>query len=189
MIYIVGGKFKKRALVAPKTDRVRPTTSQLRETLFNICQQMIEGAEFLDIFAGSGAMGLEALSRGASHVTFVEKNAAALSAIKKNIQTLQVHKETTLYSCDVFKALQQLHERQKKFDLIYADPPYGEGFTAPLLEFLDRHSLLREEGALFIEDALVEVPPLKNLVLYNQRKAGRAQLYAFHRSNPSSFNT
>lgn len=179
MLYIIGGKFKKRALVAPKTDKVRPTTSQLRETLFNICQQMIEGAEFLDLFAGSGAIGLEALSRGASHVTFIEKNETALAAIKKNIQTLQVQKETTLYSCDVFKALQKLFERQKKFDLIYADPPYEEGFTATLLEFLDRHTLLRADGTLFIEDALVEVPPLRNLTLYNQRKAGRAQLYTF----------
>ena len=182
-MYIISGKFKKRALVVPKTETVRPTTSQLRETLFNICQLTIEGAHFLDLFAGSGAIGLEALSREAAHVTFVEKNRLALAAIKKNISSFQVESQTTVYGCDVLKALQQLYASGKKFDLIYADPPYGEGLGAQVLDFLDQNLLLAEEGSLFIEDANLHEPPLQQLKLVRQKKSGRAHLYEYRISS------
>lgn len=179
MMHIIAGKFKKRALIAPKTDKVRPTTSQLRETVFNICQLTIEGARFLDLFAGSGAMGLEALSRGCVHATFVEKSPIALAAIKKNIANLQVSADTLVYGEAVLKALAHFYKQEKMFEIIYADPPYGEGLSVPVLEYLDTHPLLTPEGTLFIEDARFEQPPLHHLQLIREREVGRAHLYEY----------
>lgn len=179
-MHIIGGKYKKHTLTAPKSDSVRPTTSQLRETVFNICQLSIEGAEFLDLFAGSGAMGLEALSRGALHATFVENNRFALAAIKQNIQALHVTEQTSIFNLDVFKTLQKLIDQAKTFDVIYADPPYGKGLSGPVLTFLDTHPLLKPTGILFIEDADLTPPPLSHLILHTKRSVGRACLYEYH---------
>lgn len=178
-MHIIGGKFKKRTLVAPKSELVRPTTSQLREALFNICQNEIAGARFLDLFAGSGAMGLEALSRGAAHATFVEKNRLAIAAIRKNISQLQVEASTEVLSIDVFKALERLFESKRDFEIIYADPPYGEGLGARLLSFLEEHQLLHAEGVFFLEEEQLQMPPLKTMHLVGQRKMGRSYLYEF----------
>jgi len=174
MLQIIGGKHKKRKLVAPK--RVRPTTSQLRETVFNICQQRIAGARFLDLFAGSGAMGLEALSRGAAHATFVERGHPSLASIEKNIATLGEEEHTTLVPGDVLAVLPLL---QGPFDLIYVDPPYGKGLSGQILDAIDAHPVLAEDGVLFIEDASLEEPRLKNLELKQKRSVGRATLFEY----------
>lgn len=179
MLYIIGGKYKKRSLVAPKSDIVRPTTSQVREAVFNICQLSIEGARFLDLFAGSGAMGLEALSRGAVHATFVEQNRVALAAIKQNIQILHVEEQTSVLKQDVFIALQNLADQEKTYDVIYVDPPYGKGLSGPVLTFLDTHPLLTPGSSLFIEDADLKLPYLTHLTLHSERSVGRAHLYEF----------
>ena len=178
-MYIIGGKFKRRALLAPKSDKVRPTTSQLRETLFNICQHSIEGARFLDLFAGSGAMGLEALSRGAAHAVFVDNNRLSLSIIKKNIETLGVERQTSIYGCDALKGLQKLHTQNEQFDLIYVDPPYGAGWGRSVLEFLDSHPLLAAGGSLFIEESDLQEPPLTRLKRVDERRVGRAFLHHY----------
>jgi 16S rRNA (guanine966-N2)-methyltransferase len=179
MLYIIGGKYKRRALVAPKSDLVRPTTAQVREAVFNICQNHIEGAHFLDLFAGSGAMGFEALSRGASHVTFVENLRLAQAAIRKNIMALGVAKETTLYPSDVFNALTQF--RRESFDVIYIDPPYGKNLGGEVIGYIDHHHLLKETGLLFIEDPSFKEPPLSDLKLHSKRRIGSASLFEYQR--------
>lgn len=181
-MYIIGGKHKKRRLVAPKSKEVRPTASQLREALFNICQHHIEGVRFLDLFAGSGAIGLEALSRGACHATFVEKNRTSLVALKQNIQNLQEEERSKIYSCDVFEALKRLSKEKREFDIIFADPPYGThelSWSNAVLEAVDHSSLLAKEGHLFLEDALEaseETHPPENLKLLSARRYGGAVL-------------
>ncbi|MFZ0565338.1 MAG: 16S rRNA (guanine(966)-N(2))-methyltransferase RsmD [Chlamydiales bacterium] len=181
-LQIIGGKYKKRKLTVAKTSR--PTTSQLRETVFNLCQSIIEGATFLDLFAGSGAMGLEALSRGAAHVIFVEKDRFALAAIQKNIEILGEGLNTTLLAKDVFKALQQLSEQGQTFDLIYVDPPYGQAIGLKVLDFIDNHRLLAEKGHVFIEDTDYEERALNHLKLKSHRKAGRAFIRDYEKSTP-----
>jgi hypothetical protein len=126
---ILSGKFKRRTLVVPRSTGIRPTTGQLRETLFNICQLSIEGASFLDVCAGSGAIALEALSRGARHATLIERDRTALAAIRKNITTLGVEQMTTLYDLDAFKALHLLSNRKENFDL--CGSPLSLGFRYP----------------------------------------------------------
>lgn len=176
MLIIIGGKHKKRKLISPKSSQVRPTASQLREALFNICQQEVEGSRFLDLFAGSGVIGLEALSRGARHATFVEKNRSSLSALKQNIALLKEEGHTTIIPGDVLKILPFLNE---KFAIIYADPPYGIGLGEKVVQLLDTYPLLEKGGRLFIEDSTpIEWMP-KNLKLEKARKFGRAMLFEF----------
>ncbi len=187
MLYIIGGKHKKRQLRAPKSSAVRPTASRVREMVFNICQHQIEGASFLDLFAGSGAMGLEALSRGATHATFVESAARSVQAIKQNIEALKEELHTTLIGKSVHSVLPTL---AGSFDLIYVDPPYGKSMGTETLALLDRFPLLAEEGSLFIEDAFLEIPDLNQLKLKKKRPIGRAFLYEFALKNdPTFFNT
>lgn len=170
MISIISGRFKKRKLATPRGTTTRPTLGKVRETLFNICQQEIEDATFLDLFAGAGTIGFEALSRGARFVTFVESDRFAIQAIEENIKQLQVKRETRLIKQNVFKALEGLPPA----DLIFADPPYGQGFGERLLELAMKHSLVK--SALFIEEDH-ELPTPKGLELLSCRKMGRTYLH------------
>lgn len=176
MMQIIGGKHKRRHLIAPKTLDVRPTASKLREAFFNICQQKIEGARFLDLFAGSGAMGLEAISRGALHATFVEKNHLALSALKKNIAQLQEEENTTVVAMEVIEALKRFDKLKEQFDLIYVDPPYEASLGDAAVAFIDTHAILVDGGELFLEESSTQEFSLKRLELKSRRKVGRTIL-------------
>jgi len=166
---IIAGTYKSRRLVAPKHDRTRPTSSALRGAFFNICRNQIEGATFLDLFAGSGAIGLEALSRGALSATFLERDREALKALHTNIASLGVADQCHVMSGDVQKVLPRL---KNTFSLIYADPPYEAGpLTQWLLDWIDTSSLLAPQGHFFLEE---KVPPdstqLQRLRLIDQRE-------------------
>ena len=173
---IIGGKYHNRKLFTPKTTTARPTLSKLRETLFNVCQNTIEGAAFLDLFAGMGTVGLEAISRGAARATFVDSDKTAIRTIEKNIHLLGEENQTRVYHLDVRKALERFFDRKESFDLIFADPPYGKGYSDNVLRFVDQHEILNAGGELFIEDMIFGEFPLENLVLKSSRKVGQAYL-------------
>lgn len=181
---IIGGIFRNRPLKAPKHAMTRPTSGILRKSVFDICQPYIENARFLDLYAGSGAMGLEALSRGASHATFVDQDKQALQCIKDNIQSLKVEDKTEVIKSDVLAALKHL---RGPFDLIYVDPPYA--LTAPVLDILkwaDEHDLLASGGILFIEGSHPShLKPSENawqrLSYKDSRKFGDSLLHQFTR--------
>lgn len=187
---LFSGQYKGRVLQAPKGLKTRPTSGRLRESLFNICQHEIPGARFLDLFAGSGAMGLEALSRGASHAVFIDNSKESIRCIQSNVRMLGVEKNVEILYGDVLELLQQLVQRRSVYDLIYADPPYGEvaekhsfPLSLRVREFLDRHpQLLVDDGSLFIEDAVgvvVAQEQSHHLYLKNERKIGRSALYHY----------
>ena len=144
--------------------------------LFDICQISIEGASFLDLFSGSGAIGFEALSRGARFVTFVEKDRSAIKAIEKNIESLGVKKECTLIKKDVFSVLSDL----PKQEIIFADPPYERGYGQKLVDQISNLKLLY--GSLFIEESIT-LESRKELELLSVRRAGRTFLHQFENSN------
>lgn len=146
---IIAGQFKGRILKAPKNSSTRPTQGVLREAVFNICQNEIEGARFLDLFAGSGAMGLEALSRGAAHATFVDNDKQALTSIRENIAILQIASRTAVIANDAIFVLKRLFS--SCFDIVYIDPPYDVSII-PFVEELLAHRLLAPNGLLFIEE-------------------------------------
>ena len=116
---IIAGEFRSRRLKSIPGDATRPTPDRLREALFNILQARIEGATFLDAYAGTGAVGIEALSRGASHVYFLERNRAALEAIRENLASLAVERRATVAAGPVLQTLSRFQA-----DIAFLDPPY-----------------------------------------------------------------
>ena len=131
MVRIIAGEFKGRRLKTPSTDKVRPTGDRVREAWFSILQRPLRGARVLDLFAGSGALGLEALSRGAVSADFVEIHRLALSSLKANITLLKVDDRTVVHRVDALKFSEQLHPGQ--YDVAFADPPYASGQAARLV--------------------------------------------------------
>jgi 16S rRNA (guanine966-N2)-methyltransferase len=178
---VLGGKYRSLLLQSPRGAQTRPTTSMLRKAVFDIMQNSIEGTHFLDLFAGSGAMGIEALSRGASHATFVESHKDALRCIKANLAALKL--EAAVYSYDVFDALKKLEKKGETFDIIYADPPYHiTTIYEELLSYLDSSKLLTKGGTLFLESlspSPLKKMELKHLVPIDQRRFGTSLLHRY----------
>lgn len=176
-IKIISGLYKGRFIKTPPSTTTRPTSSMLREAFFNIVQNSVEGITFLDLFAGSGAIGIEALSRGAKRSYFVEKEKQAFSIIKENIVTLGITDLTEVFFMDVKKALSLFRRKNLKFDLIYCDPPYK---LAPNIVFdllIDAQTLLDDSGRLFLEygQKLVDCP----LEIISERNFSDSYLYEF----------
>lgn len=193
-MHIIAGSHKNRILSAPKSALTRPTSSRLREAVFNICQGSIEDASFLDLFAGSGAIGLEALSRGAKSALLVDSCKECASCIKKNIETLKFGDRATFVCGDVFALLKKFSANGRQFDLIYADPPYEKqgnfegrllSYSQQLLIAMDTLPLLKDSGYFFLEDVAPFCPEkleLQTLTLVSSRKAGKATLCEFRRN-------
>jgi 16S rRNA (guanine966-N2)-methyltransferase len=151
---IIAGRLKGRRLKAPAWDGLRPTSDQLRETLFNILAPRIEGARVLDGYAGTGAIGLEAISRGAAHVTFVEQDRRALELIGANLTACAVGEGYTIHRGDVATVLPGLGAAA--FDLILLDPPYDIPAMTPVLEASAR--ALARDGLVVLEHATRHQP-------------------------------
>ena len=136
---IVGGALRGRAITAPKGDLVRPTSDRTREALFNILAHAdfgdfdLEGARVLDLFAGTGALGLEAISRGASFALFVDDHAESRGAIRENLDTLGLNGKAKIYKRDATKLGPRPGSVGPAFSLVFADPPYGKGLGAAAL--------------------------------------------------------
>jgi 16S rRNA (guanine(966)-N(2))-methyltransferase RsmD len=121
---VIAGTYRSRQLSAPRGDKTRPTSDRLRETVFNILAPRIADSRFVDLYAGTGAVGIEALSRGASHVWFAENAIPALASLRKNLATLKIDPGFTLEERGVGAMLQQLGKLQQPVDIVYLDPPY-----------------------------------------------------------------
>ena len=125
---IIAGKLRGRKLIAPPGRKVRPTGDRMKESIFSALGEACKGARVLDLFAGSGALGLEALSRGAASVTFVEKNRAVIASLEENVRLLGVEADCEIICADVFPFLEKLNKGDD-FDLVLADPPFASGFA------------------------------------------------------------
>jgi len=148
---VIAGTYRSRPLTAPRGMATRPTSDRLRETLFNILAPHIEGARFADLYAGTGAVGIEALSRGAAHVTFVERDAPALAALRANLAALKIREDFQLEQRSVPVALRTLARRPQHFTLVYLDPPWED-----LAAYTQSLNLLAESSAaLLVPEALV----------------------------------
>jgi len=148
---VIAGKAKGRILIAPKGMETRPITSQIKEALFNIWQTQIVDASLLDLFAGSGSIGIEAISRGAKQVVFMEQSRKAVDVIKKNLAVCDFTDGYMIYRDDVFKGLMRLKEEGYAFDLIYLDPPFTAGeIFLPVMEVLSYADILVPDGEVAI---------------------------------------
>jgi 16S rRNA (guanine966-N2)-methyltransferase len=150
---IVAGQYRNRRLVVPDDPRVRPTADRVREAWMSILGPRLIDARVLDLFAGSGALGLEALSRGAAHATFVELNGPSLEALRTNIETLQVTGQATVHRGDALRHVQQL--TAQAYDVVLADPPYAHQHATTLVEQFRRVPFA---SVLAVEHAATEDP-------------------------------
>ena len=147
---IIAGTRRSLPLKTTEGNEARPTTDRIKETLFNILRDEIPGAYFLDLFAGSGQIGLEALSRGARHAVFVENGKKQADIIEENIRFTRFTEEAELLRTDVLSAISRLEGRYR-FDVIFLDPPYRSGLEKETLTFLSRSSVVKPEGLIIAE--------------------------------------
>jgi 16S rRNA (guanine966-N2)-methyltransferase len=151
---VIAGAYRSRPLTAPRGMATRPTSDRLRETLFNILTPHIEGARFADLYAGTGAVGIEALSRGAAHVTFVESAASAIAALRDNLTALGIRESFQLDQRSVPLALRNLARRDPHFTLVYLDPPWEDAaaYTQSLNLLADSSAALLAPEAIVIAE-------------------------------------
>jgi 16S rRNA (guanine966-N2)-methyltransferase len=156
---IIGGRWRSRKLAFTPAEGLRPTTDRVRETLFNWLSPQIAGARCADLFAGSGALGLEALSRGASHCDFVDTSSTALRQIAEHLLTLDAEQQADCHNC---QASQYLHEARRPLDIIFIDPPFNRDLVTPSCALLAASALLTPETLIYIEtsakEALTDLP-------------------------------
>ncbi len=159
---VIAGHYRSRLLVTSRGHATRPTSDRLRETLFNVLGPRVQDARFADLYAGSGAVGIEALSRGAAHCLFVEHGPPALAALRKNLQVLALEDSAAVDSRPVTKALLAATKQSPALDLVFLDPPYEAAAEyAATLNLLSGHapSLLAENALIVAEHARREVLP------------------------------
>ena len=173
---IIAGERKGHTIFAPRGRETRPTSDRVRENVFNIVAPWVEGARVLDLYAGSGAMGLEALSRGAEAVVFVEADPDAVRAIERNLDKLRLTGATVLRA-DATTGLAQEMTAGRKYDLVLADPPYAMTDYDTLARYLPR--VLAEDGLLVFESAARTEPQVEGLAVRTTRKYGSTRVTVF----------
>ena len=147
---VIAGSAKRLQLKTLDGMDTRPTTDRIKETLFNMLSPYLYDCIFLDLFAGSGGIGIEALSRGAMEAVFVEKNPKAMACIRENLKYTRLDRKALTISSDVMTALYRL-EGEKRFDFIFMDPPYNQELEKKVLEYLADSQLLSDEGVIIVE--------------------------------------
>jgi 16S rRNA (guanine(966)-N(2))-methyltransferase RsmD len=185
---VIAGIYRSRILKTPKGPALRPTTDRLRETLFNVLAPVISGARFVDLFAGTGAVGIEALSRGAEEVVFIEHHAPAVAIIRKNLQSLEIRAGAHVLPLDALHGLEKLDAAPPKpasrLEIVFLDPPYAAAEDyARVLSFLSTARFLSEGTIVIAEHRRnFEFPePLGNLQRVRVLKQGDACLTFFRR--------
>lgn len=156
---IIGGEWRGRKIPFADLPGLRPTPDRLRETLFNWLMAAVPGARCLDLYAGSGALGLEALSRGAARVDMVDNAEAVTEQLRQNLHILDAD-NAYVWSSDAIRWLKELSDsHQRSFDIIFLDPPYREQLTQGCIDAIDRQSLLASNGWLYLEQGSDEILP------------------------------
>lgn len=178
---VIGGDAKGRRLRVPKGRGLRPTAARVKEALFNILPHDLSGVRVLDLFAGTGNLSLEALSRGATGAILVDASRNAVEAIRENLRTLGFSERSEVWTASVLKSTRLLARRGERFDLIFLDPPYEKGWVEKILKAIAQEGLLRQEGVLVAEHSVRE--KVENhygrLYLRDQRRYGTTLLSFF----------
>ncbi|MCI9440670.1 MAG: 16S rRNA (guanine(966)-N(2))-methyltransferase RsmD [Ruminococcus sp.] len=147
---VIAGSARRLQLKTLDGLDTRPTTDRIKETLFNMLAPALHNCVFLDLFSGSGGIGIEALSRGARESVFVERNPKAMACIKENLKYTRLEDKAVALTQDVMAALRQM-EGKKEFDYIFMDPPYGQGLEQKALEYLAKSSIVHEDTLIIVE--------------------------------------
>lgn len=173
---VITGTARGRKLITLEGDDVRPTTDKVKESLFNIIQFYVEGASFLDLFAGSGQIGIEALSRGARQVVFVDKSKKSIDVIRQNLKTTGFEKNAVVLHSDSIAFLQR---RAEKYDIAFLDPPYSTGLLEKALEFLP--NVMSDNGIIICEAPANEELPetVGDFRLFRKYSYGKTALTSY----------
>ena len=184
---IIAGTARSMPLKTIEGTDTRPTTDRIKETLFNIIQMEVPGSVFLDLFAGSGGIGLEAVSRGAQKAVFVENNRKAAACIQDNINFTKFNSYCDLKCMDFMAALRTM-ERRYVFDIIFMDPPYGKGLAKEALGYLKNSSILTEDTLIIVEESLEFDPETLSEDGFEVRrvKTYKSNQHIFIRKKPAS---
>ena len=180
---IIAGTWRSRRIEAPAGMSTRPTLDKVREAVFSMLGGSFDGGSFLDLYAGSGANGLEALSRGMESAVFTDKDHRAVSVIKKNINSLGCNEQCRVLAMTDVKALNLLHEEKKQFSFIYMDPPYAKQKNTEILRLIDDFSLLEKGGTIVIESARDDTfnEDCGNLVYFKDRVYGMTRITLYRK--------
>ena len=178
---ITGGKARGRVLFSPKGMDIRPTTDRVREAIFNIIGQDLSELTVLDLFAGTGSLGLEALSRGADHAVFIDNSNQSVNLIKKNIALCGFEDSATIIKTDLKKGWLLNHPMLKTLDLIFLDPPYGKDLIIPLLEWMSGTDMLQKSSRVVAELSKKENLPtiIKQLEMTDIRLYGDTKIIIY----------
>ncbi len=181
-VRVISGALKGKRLYPIRGLTIRPTTDYLRESIFNILAGWVEDAIVLDLFAGTGSLGIEALSRGAATAVFVDKNPRAITALTRNISAYRLEGRSTILQRDILRGLSFLKSIDLAFDLVFVDPPYDKGFVERTMQLLDRAESTSDGVSIVIEHSRREVLPEKvaRFILSDQRHY-RKTLVSFYR--------
>ncbi len=182
-VRIISGDAKGTRLKTPKGMKTRPTADRVKESVFGILGGKIEDSVVLDLFSGSGALGLEALSRGAAIATLVDKSAESVKIIKENAELTKMDSVAKICREDVFQAVKRLANDKAVFDLIFCDPPYNLGLAPKAVQALDACDLLSERGVLVLEHSRHENLPgeLKRIAAYRSEFYGETVVSFFRK--------
>ncbi len=172
---VIAGKYRGTKLVSPPDKCIRPTTDRVKETMFASIQFDIAGAHVLDLFAGSGALGIEAASRGAESVVLADRNAASLDIARQNVERLRHNTNIKIVKNDYADTM-KLFQNSKKFDIVLIDPPYGGGYYQEVLEKLLEYDVLCSDAILVLESDREVAVEIEALEVWKQKKIGLTYL-------------
>jgi 16S rRNA (guanine(966)-N(2))-methyltransferase RsmD len=184
-VRVLAGALKGKRLVTPKGDRTRPTADQVRIALLDTLTPWLVDARLLDLFAGAGGVGFEALSRGAAHATFVERDPRAIAALRENVETLGLRDHARIRRGDVARELVRLHSEGDRFDIVFLDPPYETDVT-PTLTQLGGGSLVAPGGVVIAQHLTKKAPAerIGALLAFRTRRFGETTLTFFRVAAP-----
>ena len=176
-VRVISGSARGLKLNTPSDDRVRPTTDRVKESMFNIVQDWVYDSQVLDLFAGSGALGIEALSRGASQAVFCDNSLDSIKIIKSNIEKARVADRSQIVSGDFKRCLRDMEAKNKSFDMIFVDPPYYKGLFEEVLDTIRSCKILKKDGIVIVEhDAKKPIGQVEGLEVYKEKKYGITML-------------
>jgi 16S rRNA (guanine966-N2)-methyltransferase len=188
---VIGGNARGRRLKVPKGQAVRPTSGRVKEAMFNILPHDLSGFKVLDLFAGTGNVSIEALSRGAAEAMLIDSSAQSGKAIRENLRRLRVVNRTKVWITPVVRAVRLLARRGESFDLIFLDPPYEQRLIEATLKAIDSGDLLRRSGVAIAEHSVRESVQTRygGLALDDQRRYGSTLLSFYKREESTRLST
>jgi 16S rRNA (guanine966-N2)-methyltransferase len=182
MLRVISGAAGGRKLKTVKGISTRPTSGRVKESLFNMLAYMIRGSEVLDLFAGTGSLGIEALSWGAARAVFIDKNAECCAAIKKNLENTGFAGHAEVYPIDFAEGIKRLSLEGRKFDLVLLDPPYNKNFIQESLNLLEKNDIIKTGGVIAAEHGKSDSLPerLGRLKVVDSRKYGDTMIAIYN---------